>query len=314
MVCHNCQIEANKHGKDRKGNQRFRCDQCSKTFSEPKEKLLDNMYLPVEKALQCLQLLVEGCSLRTVERVTGITVHTLLRLLALAGERSEQVLESRIKNIAVRDVQADELWSFCFCKEKTKNRKGYDSDQVRDADTFVAIERSTKLILARHLGRRTASDTFVFTEKLYQATSNNFQLTTDGFKPYRDVVVHSLGGRYIDFAQLIKVYAPPREGEQRYSPGEVSEVVPVPIHGDPDPDRICTSHVERNNLTTRMQLRRFTRLTNGYSKKWSNLKAALALYFAWYNFCRAHSSIRVTPAMESGLTDHVWSLTELLAA
>jgi hypothetical protein len=126
--------------------------------------------------------------------------------------------------------------------------------------------------------------------------------------------VHVLGGRYVDFAQCIKVYAAPREGEQRYSPGEVSEVPLVPRHGNPDPERICTSHVERNNLTMRMQMRRLTRLTNGFSKKWENLKAALALYFAWYNFCRVHKTLRVTPAMESGITDHVWSLTELLAA
>lgn len=197
MVCHNCQIEAKKHGKDRKGSQRYRCDACSKTFSEPKDKPLDNMYLPLEKALQCLQLILEGCSLRATERITGVTLHTLLKLLVLAGERSEQLLESRVRNVAVRDVQADEMWSFCFCKEKTKNRKGYGSNEIGDAYTFVAIERHTKLVLAWHLGRRSALDTFAFTEKVYQATAGSFQLTTDGFKPYRDAVVHSLGGRYV---------------------------------------------------------------------------------------------------------------------
>jgi transposase-like protein/IS1 family transposase len=314
MVCHNCQIEAKKHGKDRKGNQRYRCDACSKTFGEPQDKALDNMYLPLEKAVKCLELLCEGCSLRMVERVTGVSLHTLLKLLVLAGERSEQLLESRIKNMVVHDVEADEMWSFVGCKEKTKKRNGYDTDQLGDAYTFVAIERHTKLVLAWHLGRRSVVDTFAFTEKIYQATTGSFQMTTDGFKPYRDAVVHSLGGRYVDFAQLIKVYAPPREGEQRYSPGEVSEVVPVPIHGNPTRERMCTSHVERQNLTMRMQLRRLTRLTNGFSKKWENLKAALALYFAWYNFVRVHQTLRVTPAMESGLTDHVWSFAELLAA
>ncbi len=117
-----------------------------------------------------------------------------------------------------------------------------------------------------------------------------------------------------DFAQLVKVYASPREGEQRYSPADVVKAVPTPVMGNPDRDRICTSHVERQNLTMRMQMRRLTRLTNAFSKKWENLKAALALYFAWYNFCRIHGRLRVTPAMEAGITDHVWDLNELLAA
>jgi IS1 family transposase len=182
-----------------------------------------------------------------------------------------------------------------------------------DAYTFVATERDTKLVLSWHLGRRTYFDTFTFTEKLYRATAKGFQMTTDGFAAYRNAVVHSLGAHGVDFAQLVKVYAATQD-EHRYSPAQVISAEPVPVFGNPDPDRICTSHVERANLTMRMQIRRFTRLTNGFSKKWMNLKAALGLYFAWYNFCRVHSTIRVTPAMESGLTDHIWSLNELLAA
>ncbi len=162
------------------------------------------------------------------------------------------------------------------------------------------------------LGRRTARDTEAFVEKLNEATAGQFQITTDGFKAYVDAVHMSLGTR-VDFAQLIKVYRASSEDERRYSPAEVVSTEVVPVVGHPDPKKICTSHVERQNLTMRMQIRRFTRLTNGFSKKWENHWAALALYFAYYNFCRIHSTIRVTPAMEAGITDHVWELSELLA-
>lgn len=181
-----------------------------------------------------------------------------------------------------------------------------------DAYCFVAIERTSKLILAWHLGRRTAEDTEAFTEKLDYATTGRFQLTTDGFAAYPDAVPYSLGTR-VDFAQLVKVYAAPRDPDERYSPASVVNAVPVPRWGDPDPQSICTSHVERQNLTMRMQLRRLTRLTNAFSKKWENLKAALAVYFTHYNFVRVHSTLRITPGMQAGLSDHVWSWGELLA-
>jgi IS1 family transposase len=177
----------------------------------------------------------------------------------------------------------------------------------------VGIERHTKLVLAWHLGRRNAPDTHAFVEKLDVATSGHFQITTDGFAAYPEAIHLNLGTR-VSFAQLIKVYASPRDGEQRYSPPEVINAIPVPRFGRPDRQRISTSHVERQNLTMRMCIRRLTRLTNAFSRKWENLKAALALYFAYYNFCRVHSTLRVTPAIESGLTDHVWSIGELLEA
>jgi len=270
------------------------------------------MYLPIDRAIGVLNLLAEGCSIRSTERLTGINRNTIMGLLVFVGERCERLLENRVKDVLVRDVQADELWSFVQCKEKTKTRNGKDDVRIGDAYCFVGIERHTKLVLAWHLGRRTTADTFAFTEKLDHATKGNFQLTTDGFAPYRDAVVHSLGAKKIDFAQLVKVYGASREGEQRYSPAKIIDAVPVPIYGNPDPERICTSHVERQNLTIRMQMRRLTRLTNGFSKKWENLKAAFAFFFAHYNFCRVHSSIRVTPAMEAGITDHIWTLGELI--
>jgi len=314
MTCHNCQLKAVKAGKDRKGNQRYRCDKCKRRFQEQQEKLLDTMRLPEEKALLVLQLLLEGNSVRSIQRITGVQKRTTLNLLAMAGERCQELMSERIKGVAVRDVQADEMWGFVQMKEKTRNRKALSDERIGDAYTYVGIERNTKPVLAFHLGRRVEDHAIEFMRKLADATTGDFQLTTDGFAPYRWATSFAFRGRGIDFAQLIKVYAASREPETRYSPPVVVETKVKPVFGRPDPERICTSHVERNNLSMRTSIRRLTRLTNAFSKKWENLHAALALYFAHYNFCRVHSSIRKTPAMESGLTEHVWSMRELLAA
>lgn len=312
MTCHNCQITAKKFGKDRKGNQRYRCAGCKKTFSEIQDRPLGTMRLPMDKALQVLRLLVEGVSIRSAERITGVEKKTILSLLERVGERCEMLLENLIRNVPVKDVQCDELWAFVQMKEKTKTRKALTTEKLGDAYCFVAIERSSKLILSWHLGRRSAPDTNIFISKLDQATQGEFQITTDGFAPYRDAIGWTLGGR-TDFAQLVKVYGEAPD-EHRYSPARVLGTKAEPAHGRPDPDRVCTSHVERQNLTIRMSMRRLTRLTNGFSKKWENLKHAYALHFAHYNFCRVHSSIRCTPAMEAKITKHVWDLKDLLTA
>jgi transposase-like protein/IS1 family transposase len=327
MICQYCNATAKKNGKDRKGNQRYRCESCGKYFADPQDKPLDGMYLPVDKAAQCIQQLIEGSSLRSTERITGISLPTILKLLVVVGEKCEQFLENRIKSVPVKDVECDELWCFVGMKEKTKGKKrlqwdSYEQERsMGDAYTFVAIESNSKLILTWHLGRRTFDDTWAFTKKLDTATADqSFQVTTDGFAPYRDTIIHELGHKQIDFAQLIKVYATSQDDDHRYSPPVVVDIITSIIHGNPNPWRICTSIVERNNLTIRMQMRRFTRLTNAFSKKRENLRAALALFFAYYNFCRPHSSVKTetvkkrTPAMASGLTDHVWSIQELLAA
>lgn len=315
MTCHNCNALCKKFGKfGPKQLQRYRCKQCRKTFSEAQDKPLDDMRIPMEKAEMILRLLLEGNSIRSIQRITGVHQVTILSLLVLAGEKCERVMHDRIKGVAVRDVEADEIWGFVGMKKMTRLRKEITDPHVGDAYTFVGIERNTKLVLAWHLGQRDVPDTEVFTEKLDRATSGRFQLTTDGFAGYPHAISYSLGVR-VDYAQLIKVYGKDRDpqGEQKYSPPEVIDTMIKPMIGSPDPRRICTSIVERNNLTMRMSIRRLTRLTNGYSKKWENLKAMLALYFAYYNFCRIHSSIRCTPAMESGITGHIWTLRELLA-
>ena len=313
MTCHNCKIEAKKSGKDRKGNQRYRCNQCKRRFQAQQERLLGNMYLPEDKSLLILNLLLEGNSIRSIERITCVEKKTITRILLHAGEHCEELMRQKIKGIAVKDVEADEIWGFVGCKNRHKLYKNITDPHVGDAYTWVGIERNSKLILAWHLGQRDMVDCEAFTEKLDYATSGRFQLTTDGYRPYENAVSYSLGTR-VDYAMLIKIYGNrDPDGEQKYSPPEVVETISKPMIGWPDPSRICTSIVERSNLSIRTSVRRLTRLTNGFSKKWENLKAMLALYFAYYNFCRIHSSIRCTPAMESGITNHIWTLRELLA-
>jgi IS1 family transposase len=222
-------------------------------------------------------------------------------------------MQDRIQGLPVRDVECDEIWGFVGMKQKMKNFLGINSDELGDAYCFIAIERNTKLVRAWHLGQRTREHAVIFTEKLARATTGSFQISTDESIPYRDAVVYSLGGQYVDFAQIVKVYAASREGQQRYSPAEVVDCVKTSIFGNPDMSKADTSRIERQNLTVRMSMRRMTRLTNEFSKKWMNDKAAYALYLAHYTFWGVHSSLRVTPVMEAGITDHIWSLRELLA-
>lgn len=264
-----------------------------------------------------IQLLVEGTSVRSAERITGLHRDAILRLLEIAGRRCEAVHERFVRNVRATEVQADEQWSYVFKKEGHKWPGEVQDDSIGNAWRWVAFERKMKVVLAWSLGKRTTAEAFDLALKLRNATSpeTRFQLTTDGLQAYLAAVDEMLADR-CDFAQLVKNYREPLtpEDQQRYSPPVVIGAVPVPISGNPDPEKICTSHVERNNLTMRMQVRRLTRLTNGFSKKWENHRAALALHFAYYNFCRIHGSIRVTPAMEAGITGHVWTLAELLAA
>jgi transposase-like protein/IS1 family transposase len=311
MNCDSCGTRCQRFGLHRNGLRRFRCLSCKRTYTEPHQRTLGSMYVPQEKAILALQLLLEGNSIRSTERITNLDRNTIMSLLVRGGERCQRMMERKIVDLTVNDVEADEIWGFVQKKEGHKSLE--DGPQVGDAYCFVAIERNTKMVLAYHLGKRSKPSTESFMEKLRDATAESrFQFTTDGFKPYVDAT-HMILGNRVDFAQLIKVYGTPREGEQRYSPGEVVESVPVRVYGNPNPRRICTSHVERSNLSIRTSMRRMTRLSLGFSKKWENLEAAYALWFAYYNFCRVHATLRVTPAMEAGVTDHIWTIAELVA-
>jgi transposase-like protein/IS1 family transposase len=313
VTCHSCRIEAVKAGRAKSGLQRFKCQQCSKRFTEPVERLLDsNSRLPEEKVIMILHCLVEGNSVRSTARLCNVEPKTVLNILVLAGKRCERLLGSKIMNVSVKDVEADEIWSFIGKKQKQLRHE--DDPGMGDAYTFVAIERNTKLVLNFALGKRDQATTDVFTEGLRLATSRqHFQITTDGFGPYKSSIANTLDDR-VDFAMLIKVYRATPEGERRYSPAEVVSTETVVGIGQPDPARICTSIVERQNLSMRMGIRRFTRLINAFSKKWANHWAALCLWFAFYNFGRVHKSLRVTPAMQAGIADHVWTLKEIISS
>jgi transposase-like protein/IS1 family transposase len=314
MLCPTCEAAGRKFGKDRDGNQRYQCIACKKTFSDRPTNPLGTMRLDMDSALKVLQLLLEGMSVRATSRVTGVNRNTILDLLIHVGDHCELFLEERIANIPVKDVQCDEVWGYCFCKEKTRAKKYPDEGGIGDAYCFMGMERSTKLILAWHLGRRTAEDTYEFAFKLSHATTGQFQCTTDGFTPYQ-TAIPMLGN--VDFATLVKQYA--TKDDHKYSPGEVTGTVKTPCCGNPDPAKICTSHVERGNLTVRMQDRRMTRLTNAFSKKWENHRASMALHFAYFNFCRPHMTLtknadgeKTTPAMAAKLETRVWTLRELV--
>jgi len=271
------------------------------------------MYLPIEKADLVLSMLLEGNSVSSVERITGTHHTTILKLLVLAGEKCERVMAEKIRNVEVRDLECDELWS--YIGKKQKRVRPEDNQLFGDCYVWVGIERHSKLVLNITMGKRDQTTCNVFVEGLRDATARTpFQITTDGFAPYRSAVTTTLHDRLTGFAQLIKVYRATQEGEARYSPAEVQSVEIVPVYGQPDPERICTSIVERQKLSVRMGTRRFTRLTNAFSKKWENHWAAVACWFAFYNFCRVHKSIRMTPAMAAGISDHIWSVRELLEA
>jgi transposase-like protein len=210
MTCHVCRIDRKKHGKDRKGNQRFKCQQCAKTFLKPREKPLDNMYLPMAKAEMILKILCEGCSIRSIERLTDVHRYTILRLLVKAGERCEKLTGDKIRNIPCQNVELDEICGWVFCKEEAK-RADHDPS-FRDNNCFVAIERSTKLVLNFALGKRDQKTTNICIEGLRQATSRkSYQLSADGFSTYPQAIENTLSDR-VDFAQLIKVYRATPEG------------------------------------------------------------------------------------------------------
>jgi IS1 family transposase/transposase-like protein len=316
MTCHNCStqtVKAGKYGKKR--IQRYFCKPCRKFYSEPQEKPLGDVRLPMEKVTMILHCLVEGNSIRGTARLCNVEKRTVLNLLKAAGDNCERLLENRLRNAPVNDLQLDEIWSYVAKKEGHKWMHEMDNERIGDAYTYIALERDSKLVVAWHLGKRNAAETNAFIAKLANITPRSrLQISTDGWTSYPSAIENAFGAD-VDYAQIVKVYGTPESGRQeRYSPADVTHALRTRILGNPDERRICTSHVERQNGTLRQWCKRLTRLTYAFSKKWENLQAALALHFAYYNFCRQHSSLRVTPAMQAGITDHVWKLEELIAA
>jgi len=314
MTCARCNhVQVKRCGYyGRKRVQRYRCRGCGATFSDPQPHPLGEHRIELPTATQIVSLMMEGVSVRAISRLTGVHKSTILDLLLTAGERCQKLFDERIRNVRAHVVQADELWTFVHTKEDHMAED--DPAEWGDAYIWMAIEANTKLVISYLVGKRTAPDAMRFINDLGERVRGRMQLTTDGLKDYLTAVEATFGAD-IDFAQLVKVYGRPKDaGPDWYGPAEVISTIPTPISGDPNPWLISTSYVERANLSVRTHLRRFVRLTNGHSKKLANLKACVAVYMAWFNFCRVHSTLRVTPAMESGLTDHVWELAELLTA
>lgn len=264
------------------------------------------------KRTQVIAALAEGVSINATSRMTGVAKHTILNLLRDLGCACAEYHHKHVRNLRVRHVQCDEIWSFVYSKQKNVTEEQMAAG-AGDCWTWTALDADTKLIISYTLGQRGLPTGQLFMQDLASRITNRFQLTTDGHHVYLDAVEDAFGAD-VDYAMLQKIYGSPggNDAESRYSPATCIGCKVASISGDPDPSHISTSYVERSNLSMRMGMRRFTRLTNGFSKKLENHGHAVALYFMHYNFCRVHKTLRVTPAMEAGLTDHVWPLEELI--
>jgi IS1 family transposase len=267
--------------------------------------------LNIEERAKVIGCLIEGCSLRATVRLTGVAKKTVSRILVETGEACAAYHDSIMRNLPCKVIQVDEVWSFTYCKQANIPEHLQGHDGVGDTWTWIAIDADTKLIPSWHVGLRDAEAAYRFIHGLKSRLANRIQLTSDGHRPYL-LAVEDAFGADIDFSMLIKLYG--REtgkGETRYSPPVCIGARRRKIIGNPDRNLISTSFVERQNLTLRMSNRRFTRLTNAFSKKIENHKHMMAIYTMNYNFARIHQTLRVTPAMESGITNHVWTLEEI---
>jgi len=267
--------------------------------------------LSTAERVRVVAALVEGNSIRSTVRMTGTAKNTVAKLLVELGAACDRFQNEVLRNLPCKRIQCDEIWSFVYAKQKNVPRAKAAPEDAGDVWTWTALDADTKLVPCWRLGTRDAGTATEFIGDLASRLANRVQLTTDGHKVYVNAVEDAFGAD-VDFAQLVKLYGAERPGEARYSPASFTSCQKVGITGCPDPDHISTSFVERQNLTMRMSMRRFTRLTNAFSKKLENHAAAVALHFMHYNFGRIHKTLRVTPAMESGVADHVWELEEIV--
>jgi len=264
------------------------------------------------KRVQVIAALVEGNSIRATVRMTGVAKNTVVKLLAEIGVACERYQRAKLVNLPCKRVQCDEIWSFCYAKQTNVPADKQGQFGYGDVWTWTALCADTKLICSWKIGTRGASTAYSLMHDLAGRLANRIQLTTDGHRVYADAVESAFGSD-IDYAMLVKVYGSDRGEEARYSPADYMSCRTIPMCGNPKAKDISTSFVERRNLTMRMQMRRFTRLTNAFSKKIDNLGFAVALHFMHYNFCRVHQTLRVTPAMEAGIADHVWTIQEVVS-
>ncbi|MBI3603516.1 MAG: IS1 family transposase [Nitrospirae bacterium] len=269
--------------------------------------------LKPERKLAILSALTEGCSIRSVSRMTGAHIETILKLLLETGQKAQAMLDERMRGIQAEAIECDELW--CYIAKKQRHLTDTDRlahPEYGDTYTFIALDPATKLVPSFFVGKRDVLSTQLFMADLARRIEGPVQLSTDGFGAYVQAIQQQFGFR-ATHAEIVKLYAAENPGPGRYSPPHCTGVEIHDRWGIPDRSKVCTSYVERLNLTVRMQIRRFTRLTNGFSRKLENLQAAVALFFWNWNFAWCPRTIRCTPAMQAGLTDRIWKLEELLA-
>jgi IS1 family transposase len=270
--------------------------------------------LPLAKRVQILSMLCEGSSMRSISRVADVSINTVTKLLIEAGEAALAIHDETVRNVHSKRIQCDEIWSFCYAKAANVCKASAAPEEAGDVWTWTALDADTKLIVSYFVGDRSTRSAKCLMDDLAERLANRVQLTTDGHRAYLDAVEDAFGAD-IDYGMLDKIYGTPagNKQERKYSPGECCGAIKRRIEGQPDGAHISTSYVERQNLTMRMSMRRFTRLTNGFSKKLNNHIHALALYFVFYNFCRIHKTLKVSPAMAAGVSDHLWSLEDVVA-
>lgn len=259
--------------------------------------------LDTQKRIQILNMLVEGSSIRSISRVVGVSQNTVSKLLVAAGEACAEYHDKAVREVNAERVQCDEIWSFVYAKQKNVKAAKAAPEGAGDAWTWTALDADSKMIISYLVGGRDSGYALEFMDDVRSRLANRVQLTTDGHKAYLEAVEGAFGGD-VDYAQLVKMYgAAPESAKGRYSPAECTGIRKTVVEGEPDKKHISTSYVERQNLTMRMSMRRFTRLTNGFSKKLENHIHSLSLYFVHYNFCRIHKTLKMSPAMAAGVTD-----------
>jgi IS1 family transposase len=262
--------------------------------------------------VRILQLLCEGMSIRAIERTTNSSKHTITNLLVDAGKALADYQDRAFRNLPCKRIQVDEIWSFTYAKQKNVAGAKAAPEGAGDTWTWTAIDADTKLVPSWLVGGRDSEYAMAFMDDLSRRLANRVQLTSDGHKAYLEAVEGAFGGD-VDYAQLVKMYGPTITAPGRYSPAECTGIRKTTVEGKPDDAHVSTSYVERQNLTMRMHMRRFTRLTNAFSKKVENHAHSVALHFAYYNFVRVHKTLRMSPAMAAGVTDRLWEVSDLVA-
>jgi IS1 family transposase len=269
--------------------------------------------LPTAKRVQMLSMLCEGASMRSVSRVADASINTVAKLLVDAGRACAEHHDEAVRGVKAKRIQRDEIWSFAHCKQRNVETAKAAPEGAGDVWTWTALDADSKLIVSFLIGDRDAECANAFMQDMAGRLANRVQITTDGHRAYLDAVDGAFGID-VDFAQLVKLYgAVPEAAKGRYSPAQCLGARKQPVMGKPKPEHVSTSYVERQNLTMRMHMRRFTRLTNAFSKKVESHAAMVAIYAVWYNFVRIHKSLRVTPAMAAGVADKLWSMEDMVA-